>query len=404
MSKLISAHVTLFFLIIISSGSMLFGDKKQNDNSVEKNAAAVSAQTQTGSVPQRRVEVHLYGGDLEPGTPLAAWYRQIGITDVWLYPFRGAFPQDQRPETQKTVEDVEKSGTLKAYRDHHIRYWWFERPVPDYFYEISKRADYPQSHLWDSTPETESLWKKVCDNIAAIYPGVRQAGFSGVVYDTEAYYSYKGDESGKTKPWVWAGHPEQDGLKGNYYLRGLQVGKAIQAAWPNAKVIIAYAFGYESERWWNQGFQDAGVDLYIGPEHTYGAGPAGDLGSEWYQSWWNGNKTWQTCEIKRKQFSFIRDHQHVMAGLFPIDFGAHKSNYRAKYFREQVASAAMDDPQGPLAVWLWPQGEFSPASWEAVTYAPGDTVADYLQVLRDFSQAFEAGSSKETAVKSPEQP
>ena len=77
-----------------------------------------------------------------------------------------------------------------------------------------------------------------------------------------------------------------------------------------------------------------------------------------------------------------------MAGLFPIDFGAKRPNYRAKYFREQVASAANDDPNGPIPVWIWPQGPFSPKSWEAVEYAPGDTAADYLQVLRDFSQAF----------------
>lgn len=342
--------------------------------------------------PARRVEVHLYGGDLCDGAPLASWYREIGLTDVWLYPLKGAFPQDQRPETQKTAQDLEEAGTLDAYRRNHLRYWWFERPVPDFFYETSKRADFPQSHLWDDSPETAALWAAVCDKIATIYPTARQAGFAGLVYDTEAYYSYQGDESGQEKPWLWGGHADQYGLDGNYYQRGRQVGQAIQAVWPKAKVIIAYSFGYEGERWWYQGLMDGGVELYLGPEHSYGAGPPGDLGDAWYQSWWGGRKTKETCDWKRTQFPFIPNNQRIVAGLFPIDFGAQKPNYRAKYFREQVASAANDDPNGPIPVWIWPQGPFSPASWAAVNYAPGDTAADYLQVLRDFSQAFASSS------------
>jgi len=336
----------------------------------------------------RRVEVHLYGGDLRDGAPLASWYRDIGLTDVWLYPLKGAFPQDQRPETQKTAQELEEAGTLDAYRQNHLRTWWFERPVPDFFYETSKRADFPQSHLWDDSPETEALWAAVCDRIAAIYPTARQAGFTGLVYDTEAYYSYKGDESGREKPWLWGGHADQYGLDGNYYQRGRQVGQAIQAVWPQARVIVVYSFGYEGERWWYQGLMDGGVALSLGLEHTYGAGPPGDLGDAWYQSWWGGRKTKETCDWKRTQFPFIPNNQRILAGLFPIDFGANKPNYRAKYFREQVASAAHDDPHGPIPVWLWPQGPFSPEGWAAVQYAPGDTAADYLQVLRDFSQAF----------------
>lgn len=338
--------------------------------------------------PARRVEVHLYGGDLRDGAPLASWYRAIGITDVWLYPLKGAFPQDQRPQTQNGVRDLEASGTLGAYRQNQVRCWWFERPVPDFFYETSKRADFPKSHLWDDSPQTDALWAAVCERIISIYATARQAGFAGVVYDTEAYYSYKGDEKGNTRPWLWGGHEDQHGSDGNYYKRGRQMGRAIHAAWPKAKVVMVYCFGYEGERWWYQGVMDGGVELYLGPEHTYGAGPPGDLGSAWYQAWWGGRKTKETCDWKRTQFPFIPSNRRVVAGLFPIDFGAKRPNYRAKHFREQVASAANDDPGGPIPVWIWPQGPFSPQRWEAVNYAPGDTAADYLQVLRDFSRAF----------------
>ena len=96
------------------------------------------------------------------------------------------------------------------------------------------------------------------------------------------------------QPWVWGGHDDQYGKSGNYHKRGLQMGKAIHSVWPKARMIVAYAFGYEGERWWYQGLCDSGLDLYLGPEHTYGAGPyvcTPWLGNEWYESRWQGMKT-----------------------------------------------------------------------------------------------------------------
>lgn len=348
---------------------------------------AVAVSVCVSAEPQQRVEVHLYGGDTRKEAPLASWYRSIGITDVWLYPVKGAFPQDQVSESQQSVSDLEAAGTLDRYRKNHIRYWWFERPVPDLFYVTSKGTDFPQSNLWDSSVESDALWSEVCHKIGAIYGEVRKAGFRGVVYDTESYYSYQGDEQGKHKPWVWGGHGDQYGLNGNYYRRGLQIGKAISAAWSDATVVMVYAFGYEGEFWWYSGIKDGGVNLCIGDEHTYGAGKP-EFGNEACHSWWQGQTTKETCDWKRTMFSFITDNQHVMAGLFPIDFGAKRPNYRAKYFREQLVSAATADPNGPITVWIWPQGDFSPTSWGNVNYASGESSEDYLGVLRDYSQAF----------------
>ncbi len=335
---------------------------------------------------QRRVDVHLYGGDIRDGAPLAQWYRSIGITDVWLYPLRGAFPQDQRPETQKTAEHLTAAKTLKNYRDNSIRYWWFERPVPDFLYLTGKKKDSPTSHIWSDGTKTDKLWRDICDRIRKIYPTARRAGFTGVVYDNESYYSFAGDESGKKKPWIWGGHEKQYGKDGNYYRRGLQVGRAIHEAWPEAKVIMVYAFGYKGERWWYQGVHDGGAKVLIGPEHTYGAG-RGELGSLYYHRWWNNRKTKAVCDDKRKQFTFATSNRQVLAGFFPIDFGKRKPNYLARYFREQLASAAGDD-ESPIHVWLWPQGAFTPESWKSVEYADGDSAEDYLQALREFSSAF----------------
>jgi hypothetical protein len=344
--------------------------------------------------PRRRVDVHLYGADGSPGAPHAAWYRDIGITDVWIYPVAGAFPQDQLPETQKAPADLVREGTLAAYERHGIRSWWFERPVPDFLYRVGRQpapgvdpAAPLTRHIWDSSPETDALWQGVCDRIAEVYPAVRDAGFAGVVYDGEAYYNGAGSApaaGSAPSPWLW-GHDEEAGSEGNYYRRGLQIGRAIYAAWPEARVILVYAFGYACERSWYQGIHDAGVKVLIGPEHTYGAGP-GDLGKAWFQQWWDGKPTKQVCDSKRSEFPFVRDNRQVLAGLFPINFGTGKPNYRARDFEKQLASAANDDAE-PIGVWLWPEGPFTPQRWREIEYAEGDSAEAYLAALRSYSTA-----------------
>lgn len=322
------------------------------------------------------VDIHLFGADMTAGAPLAAWYHGLGLNDLWLYPCAGAFPQDQRPEDQRTPEQAAELAA--AYRQHGLRCWWMERPVPDVFYAQAKGEG---RHLWDGSAETDRRWAEVCDKIKTIYPRVKAAGFTGVVYDNESYYSYQGDEAGQDKPWVWGGHGGEYGEAGQYYRRGQQVGLAMLAAWPEIQVVMVYAFGYPGERWWYQGLKDAGVQLLLGPEHTYGAGPANDLGGAWYQSWWQGRHLLDTLAWKRSQFPFVTANAQMIAGLFPIEFTAKKPNYRAQYFREQLQEAAGAD----VAVWLWPQGPFTPESWQQVQYAAPDTAEDYLKAMREFS-------------------
>jgi len=112
------------------------------------------------AAPSRRVDVHLYVAGTSGGAPLAAWHHSIGITDVWpSYP-KGAFPVDAGPDLQGVcaVAEIRAAGTLDGYRKNHIRYWFFEQPVPDHFYGQSKRADDPKASIWDSSPETDALW------------------------------------------------------------------------------------------------------------------------------------------------------------------------------------------------------------------------------------------------------
>ncbi len=335
------------------------------------------------TTPGSLLAVHLFGGDMRPGAPLAAWYHEIGITDVWLYTVKGAFPQDQDPATQRDPGQLEADGILDSYRQNRVRYWWFERPVPDYlYYNESGSPAAPREVIWSSGASTDAAWASVCEAIADVYPRVRAAGFEGIVYDNEAYYSYQGPG----KPWLWQGNERQLGPQGNYYLRGRQVGDAIIRAWPGAKVLMVYSFGYDGEYWWYRGFHDAGVDVFLAVEHTYGAGPP-HAGDQWYQHWFRGMHLPATVAWKRAIFNFLPDDQHVISGLFPIDFSAGLQNYDLRYFRQQLQEAQGLSAGNRGAIWLWPQGDFSPQSWEAVHYSDGSTAADYLAALRAVSTA-----------------
>jgi hypothetical protein len=334
-----------------------------------------------GSAAHAQLELHLYGGDLSPGAPLAPWYKNIGVTDVWLYSLEGAFPQDQEASDQRSVAWLAENGVLQAYRDSGLGYWWFERPVPDYTYFLEMaRRDADSDVIWGTSKPTEARWLSICAKVKEVYAEARAAGFKGIVYDNEAYYSYRSP----SLSWLWEGHTSQLGPQGGYYRRGLQVGAAISSVWPRAQVIMVYGHGYPGEGWWYQGFHDAGIDLYIGVEHTYGAGPP-KLGDQWYQHWYSWNRLKGVVRDKRNRFSFIADNRHIISGLFPIDFSSKLPNYDLRYFRQQLEEASSLSGPGPFAVWLWPQGPFTPESWKEIAFGPAGAAEAYWSLMKEFS-------------------
>jgi hypothetical protein len=365
------------FVLVLGASPIVFA---QPDHEAARSSEIASV------YPQNRIQIHLFGGDISNHAPLASWYHEIGITDVWLYSLKGVFPQDQRPLAQRSLSELTLDGVLAGYSANQIRYWWFERPVPDYFY-LSYREQYSSGgdsdNIWSSSRSADSAWSMVCRQVGALYGSVRDAGFVGIVYDNEGYYSYQG--SGR--PWIWGGHDSELGADGNYYKRGLEVGSAICAVWPRAKAIMVYSFGYPGEYWWYKGFQDAGVDIYLGIEHSYGAGPA-KPGDQWYQHWWRSGELTGVVKEKRALFDFILDDRHVASGLFPIDFGQALPNYDLTYFREQLHQASSLSGSGPIAVWIWPQGPFTPDSWKAVKYPAGVYREDYWRLMREYSSAY----------------
>ena len=115
-------------------------------------------------------------------------------------------------------------------------------------------------------------------------------GFEGLVYDNEGYYSKTCNDPGPVSC-LWnvdsAFDKVVDGktVRGNYYKRGKQVGAAINAVWPGAKIIMVYGFPYPGLQQWVEGHLAGGVRVQIGTEHTYGAGPCKGpyYTGNWYQ-------------------------------------------------------------------------------------------------------------------------
>jgi hypothetical protein len=77
---------------------------------------------------------------------------------------------------------------------------------------------------------------------------------------------------------------------GLYYQRGRQVGDAINKAWPGAQVKMVYGFPYFGLQQWVKGHYDAGLNVKIAVEHTYGAGPC-TPGQPWFTCAWGGSNT-----------------------------------------------------------------------------------------------------------------
>jgi hypothetical protein len=157
-------------------------------------------------------------------------------------------------------------------------------------------------------------------------------------------------------------------------------------------MIMVYAFGYRGEYWWYKGFADAGINLSLGIEHTYGAGPM-ELGEVWYQSSWQGKTLKRICDDKRKSFDFILDNQHIVAGIFPLVLDDMKPNYSSLDFEQQMRSAALEDSKGAISVWLWTQGAFTQERLDKIQYPKNDSSEKYISILKRYSQRFTQGKN-----------
>ena len=214
-------------------------------------------------------------------------------------------------------------------------------------------------------------------------------------------------------PQVGPARPNNRG--GNYYNRGLQVGKAIAAAWPNASVRMVYGYPWPGLVAWVQGHADAGLQVKVGLEHTYGAGPCTPASRPWYACSWGGMNTSAAAAAEAVHWPFAHSvdgggggsrgsggdsaaagagvrraggSKGMSAGLFPLCTGetcwSTSGNHpTAMYtlcdFEVQLRSALCDDV-APIATWLWLAGRLTQASLANISGA-----GNYTALMHTYS-------------------
>ena len=137
----------------------------------------------------------------------------------------------------------------------------------------------------------------------------------------------------------------------------------------------------------------AGVQLRVGLEHTYGAGPCTSAHEEFDHCFqqgfpWSANTTMGVVKRDLQYFDFLQGGaQQIAAGVFPWDLSTNRTNYGVEAFEGQLHSAMCGDngsseDEGVAMVWLWQAGVLSPA-----TAAGIHAVENWLAVLRKYSAA-----------------
>lgn len=243
------------------------------------------------------------------------------------------------------------------------------------------------------------MWEHVVANITAVYSEVRAMGFEGLVYDNEGYYSGTcNDPTPVSCLWHQRSAFNVNG-SGSYYARGKQVGEAISKAWPGARVVMAYGFPYPGLVDWVRGHIDAGLNVQVGIEHTYGAGPCS--GPYYHGSWFQCSFGGPPGSTGPHHLKAVIDSEYqswpaaasvserMTAGISPPNLGAFgpaSPQYEAVYLRQQLRSALCDEPTGPLDVWWWPAGGLTHAALAAInaTVTEPNGAQDYTSLMYAF--------------------
>lgn len=198
--------------------------------------------------------------------------QDLGVTDLWLDYVETAFPQTNH---NSGFAPWVESGALREFRRRGIRYWLAEHEA--FTQQVNDPADLHNDQAWETTLR----------QMRDIYARARELGFRGLVYDAEDYNGVTPQATARYEEvadhvdaWCFA---DEFGYGGQYYQRGLQVGRVVRAVWggPLLQVYEARLYAGKGDcragnYWWLRGIHDAGVEIWIATEKTYGAG-AGEI-------------------------------------------------------------------------------------------------------------------------------
>jgi hypothetical protein len=380
-----------------------------------QSAIALSPDAALTPPSPRRLSISYYGApNSNVSAATASFLRSVGVTEVWVPYLAGAWPVDCCGSHAYAKEglhgglislrQVREERLVQTYGGAGIRTWFFERPVPDF--EWTGTAGTIGKAMWNASAEIDEGWAALAANISRVYPEVKALGFAGLVFDNEGYYSGVCKDPGPVSC-LWHQSSAFDRtvggklVRGAYYRRGKQIGAAIKAAWPEVKVIMAYGFPYPGLQQWVQGHVDAGVDVQVGTEHTYGSGPCSGpyYTGRWYQCAFEvqcgphndcAHQLSGVLDLESKQWppGLVKDR--MTAGIGPLALGGYGSpapQYESRYLAQQLHSALCDDAHGALDVWLWMAGALRPQTLAKINRTASEPggAHDYTSLLYAYS-------------------
>jgi hypothetical protein len=234
-------------------------------------------------------------------------------------------------------------------------------------------------------------WETTLRQMRRVYAQARALGFRGLVLDAEDYDGVS--EAAKEKyeeaadfvdAWVFA---DEFGPAGMYYQRGLQFGRVLKEVWgcPLLQVYEARAYAGKDDcragnYWWLKGIHDAGIEIWIATERTYGAG-RGEMRPpdtpEHLARWF----------VRMEEY-LPRIHQaypfaaRVLPGFHPWNTRTRRPNYLPQYLDQQLRIA-----RGcALGYWIYNEGNAHAGDPREVLDREfckehGVTPQDYLRVF-----------------------
>jgi hypothetical protein len=296
-----------------------------------------------------RPERHLmcWWGDLERDlmAKLDYFENDLAATDLWLDYVQTAFPQSSHNSGWAVVEN---SGLLPALQDRGIRYWLAEHEA--FTLMVNCPAD-----LRD-----DAKWFTLIRQARVVYERARNLGFRGLVLDAEDYDgvtdeakdAYK-DVADHVTAFSFA---DEFGYSGHYYRRGLEYGRTLKAVWDAPLIQVYESRMYagtpgcrDGNYWWLKGIHDAGIEIWIATERTYGAGKSElkhDSAPHLFH--WFVRPEEYIPKVHRAYPFATR----VLPGFHPWNCRTKRANYLPKYLDEQLRLATST----ALGCWIYTEG------------------------------------------------
>jgi hypothetical protein len=336
-------------------------------------------------------EVALFGRENRPERHLMCWSESIqadfldkldyfqydlGVTDLWLDFVESAFPQTNR---NAGFAAWAERGAFERFRERGIRYWLAEHEA--FTFLVQSPEDLRDDRRWETTFR----------QARTLYAQARALGFRGLVLDAEDYDGVTdaarqryAESADYVDAWCFA---DEFGPAGMYYLRGRQFGQVLEEVWgaPLLQVYEARLYAGKGDcragnYWWLRGIHDAGIEVWLATEKTYGAGQ-GEIGTDAPVHL----RTWfvQMPEFMSRIHEAYPFAARVLPGFHPWNTRTRQPNYLPRYLAEQVETAA----NWAAGYWLYTEGNAHGGDPRQVLdpeflEARGLTAEQYLEVLR----------------------